>query len=201
MNKNFFSLFILTLFSVVLLSCAVSNVEKAQATTILQTNFEQVVKGSELIFEGKAIYKETRVSPENGKPFTYFTFQVLDVMKGSYSDTTIELGFMGGLKGKFTLTVSDMRMPEVGERGVYFVEKVNVQQINPLYGWRQGHYLVVPNEQKTQDIVIPVEEADSLSRDPIQGKSLSSKGLSLKNAPTIKQFKQEVVETVKRNIQ
>lgn len=200
--KRIFSFYsLVVLFSVVLFACEASNIEKAQATSIQQVNLEQAINGAELIFEGKAMHKEIRISPDNGKPFTYFTFQILDVIKGAYPSNTIELGFMGGPKGKFTLKVSDMRMPELGERGIYFVEQVHVQQVHPLYGWSQGHYVVIPSQQKNQDIVLPVEAADSLREKQSQSQSLSSRDLSLKNAPTLNQFKQQVVDTLVKNIQ
>ena len=114
----------------------------ADASTIMKANLDQVAKESELIFEGRAVSKETRPSPISGKPFTYFTFDIIDLIKGSYSNPTIEIGFMGGTLGNITLEVSDMRMPEIGERGIYFVENIGEQQIHPLFGWQQGHYLL-----------------------------------------------------------
>jgi len=71
---------------------------------------------------------------------------------------------MGGRIGELTLEVSDMRMPEVGERGIYFVETLNEQQIHPLFGWQQGHYLVITNQQTGQEMVIPIKQKDIKAR-------------------------------------
>ena len=92
-------------------------VDDTHATTIIQKSFNQIAHESVLIFEGKVLSKETRLHPANGKPFTYFTFEIIDVLKGDYAEQTVVLGFMGDPKGNAILKVSDMRMPEVGERG------------------------------------------------------------------------------------
>jgi len=73
---------------------------------------------------------------------TLVTFEVLDVIKGDHTDSTIELSFLGGSKGEITMHVTDLHRPKVGERGVYFVENPARPQVNPLYGWDQGHYLI-----------------------------------------------------------
>ena len=41
------------------------------------------------------------------------------------------------------LEVSGSTLPEVGERGIYFVERQNRSQVNPFYGLDQGHFLVI----------------------------------------------------------
>ena len=161
---------------------ALLKADPAKSSVVLRVSFDQVVQGSELIFEGQVVSKEPRPSPINGKPFTYFTIQIIDVIKGSYMSPTIEIGFMGGQLGEFTLKVSDMRMPELGERGVYFVESLTEQQVHPFFGWHQGHYLVIPDQQTGIDRVIPVEEDT--------GKVNSLK--SMQAPPTLEEFKQNV---------
>ncbi len=114
-----------------------------------------------VVFEGKVLSEETRLLPANGRPFTYFTFEVTDVIKGSYELPTIEIGYMGGQLGDVIMQVSDMRMPEVGERGIYFVETLSEQQVHPLFGWQQGHYLVITQPQTETDVVVPVDQVES----------------------------------------
>jgi hypothetical protein len=41
-----------------------------------------------------------------------------------------------------------MRLPAVGEVGIYFVESLRERQVHPLVGWSQGHFLE-RNEEKT----------------------------------------------------
>ena len=40
------------------------------------------------------------------------------------------------------MSISDMKVPQVGERGIYFVESLERSQVHPLYGWSQGHFIV-----------------------------------------------------------
>ena len=157
MKKSFIAVLIIGLFSLFLA------INSTEAAMIIEKSFEQVTNSAELIFEGKVLSKETRPSPESGEPFTYFTFEVIDTIKGDYSEDTIVLGFMGGLQKSgpregLILRVSNMRMPEIGEKGIYFVETLAEQQANPLYGWNQGHYLVKTSKSTGKDLVIPVEQ-------------------------------------------
>jgi len=130
---------------------------RAEGSTIVTRSLKQIVDGSEFIFEGRAVSKEVRPSLVSGMPFTYFTFEILEVVKGIYPYPTIEIAYMGGPSGELTLKVSDMRMPEVGERGIYFAENLENQQIHPLVGWQQGHYLIYPNAKTGRDTVVPAQ--------------------------------------------
>ncbi len=46
-----------------------------------------------------------------------------------------------------------MQMPEVGEQGIYFVESLQRRQVHPLYGWAQGHFLVVADERGVRRVL------------------------------------------------
>lgn len=113
----------------------------AQATTILQVPFEQVVTASTVIFEGQVISKEVRTL-NSGQLMTFFTFQINELIKGDYKGTTIELGFLGGDDGDKNMQIQGLQMPKVSEKGIYFTEDPNELFINPLYGWHQGHYTI-----------------------------------------------------------
>jgi len=160
----------------ILLASASLTASCASASVVEQVTLPQVVQGSQLIFEGQVISKQVRYAP-NGDPFTYFTFRILDVIKGNYTAPTIELGFMGGpTSNGLILQISDMRMPEVGEHGIYFVESLARQQVHPLYGWQQGHYLVTPPQAGAPARVVPTNAPPG----------------AMISAPTLMQFKQQV---------
>lgn len=157
---------------------------QVKSSTVHKLSLEEVVSNSELVFEGRVISKETSLSPTTDNPFTYFTFEIIDVIKGSYPNGIIELGFMGGPKGDYFMKVSDMRMPEMGERGIYFVENLSVEQVNPLCGWHQGHYLVSSDPSTGEEKVVPVREEPS----------------AMIVAPTISEFK-EIVRNLRSKVQ
>ncbi|MES3006522.1 MAG: hypothetical protein V4751_02005 [Pseudomonadota bacterium] len=113
----------------------------AFASTVLQVHFSEVVNGAELIFEGRVVAVEVRQQP--GEMIkTWVRFAIVDVLKGDFAGDEIELSFLGGRLGDQQLEVSDMVVPQVGETGFYFVETLLETQVNPLFGWDQGQYLI-----------------------------------------------------------
>ena len=158
-------------------------IDSTIASVIIRMPFDQVVKGAELIIEGEILTKETRLSPISGRPFTYFKIAIIDVIKGDYPNPTIEIGYMGGQIGELTLKVSDMRMPDIGEWGVYFIETLSQQQVHPLIGWQQGHYRVIKNPQTGQERVVSDQESETGAR---------SRALLLQPGTDLEEFKQEI---------
>lgn len=121
---------------------AISLSATSRASTVLEVSFDEAASQSELIFEGRVVSAYTRISTQTGQPFTYFELHILDIIKGTYAQPTITLGYLGGTKDGYVLRVSDMRMPTVGEHGIYFVESPSREQVHPLFGWQQWHLLV-----------------------------------------------------------
>jgi len=124
--------------------CLISTV--CLASSVWQIGIEKVISASEFVFEGQVIKSEVRAAGEhNNFPFTYVTFEIIEAIEGDYPGETIELGFLGGTLSGRTLAIPDMHLPQVGEHGIYFVETLSQQQVHPLYGWDQGHYVVKPD--------------------------------------------------------
>jgi hypothetical protein len=128
---------------------------QARATSILELDLDQVCQRAELIFEGIVVSRKTHLSPTSGNPFTYINFKIIDILKGTYTEPTIELAFMGGQKDGYDINIKGMRMPELGEHGIYFVESTSNEQVNPLIGWDQGHYLIFPDPSNGKKRVMP----------------------------------------------
>ncbi len=112
----------------------------SHAATVRQVSLKQAVERSDLVFEGRAVAKANDTS---GKlPHTCLVFKLTEVITGTYDKDHIRLCFAGGLKDGYRLAIPDMIYPKLGERGVFFVESLSRKQLNPLYGWAQGHYLI-----------------------------------------------------------
>lgn len=111
------------------------------AATVREVSLEEMLAHCQLVFEGQAIAIEAKEN-EQKRIHTYVTFAIQEVIKGTYPHATITLSFLGGTVGETTMAVSDMRFPQAGEHGIYFVESVERAQVHPLYGWSQGHFLV-----------------------------------------------------------
>ena len=113
----------------------------ANATSVREVSMDEMLQQSQFVFEGTVTAIEARENSQK-RIHTYVTFEIKDIIKGKYDSNIITLSFLGGTVGDITLSVSDMQFPHVGEHGIYFVESLERQQVNPLYGWSQGHFIV-----------------------------------------------------------
>ena len=131
----------------------------AGASTLLRVSVDELTQRAEFVFEGEVVSVQAQRSGARGMISTFVTFNVIDTIKGSASVESIELKFLGGnLEGE-RLEVNGSRIPELGERGVYFVESLTQDLSNPLLGWSQGQYLI-----QTED---GVEQVTSVNARPI----------------------------------
>ena len=179
-----------------------------RASSVVQVTFDELVSSSQLIFEGHVTERRAEYD-NNGKIYTYVTFEVEDVLKGTFGGRMLVLRYLGGTVGDTTLRISDLTLPETGEKGIYFVESLTRPQVHPLYGWDQGHFLVAtsPTDQ--------TERVFSRNRKPITGVTTlpgKASGLSTgtamgvavadasrsNEAMTVRDFKQKVVELKSR---
>ena len=130
----------------VLLSLQLLLCMRAHATSVMEVSLDEMLQNSELVFEGEVVDLKVH-ELGNGAIQTRVTFEVIDVIKGRAPQKMITLGFLGGTYGDRQTTVSEMRMPVLHERGIYFVESPGRNQVHPLYGWSQGHFRVLRDEQ------------------------------------------------------
>ena len=113
----------------------------AVASSVLQFSFDELGDHADLIIEGWVVSAESRVESPDGQIATYVRIVVLDRINGPEVGAELELRFAGGTVAGYTMEVSDMVLPVVGETGIYFVESLLERQVNPLVGWSQGHFL------------------------------------------------------------
>ena len=188
-------------------------VPSASATTILGMNIDKVATDAEFVFEGAVINSETRQDRNSGIISTYVTFQINDIIKGDYSGDSVELKFMGGVFNGAIVQVSGMRIPEMSEQGVYFVESMSRDLINPLIGWSQGHF-IIHDDNGTRRVstadnqpVIKVEAVSSIPRsikkplsvvegntDIAAGVMTEASPIMIKRALTVEDFKLRITD-------
>ena len=111
------------------------------ATSVREVSMDELLQQSQFVFEGTVTAIEARQNSQR-RIHTYVTFEITDIIKGEYPDNIITLRFLGGTVDDVTMVVSDMQLPQEGEHGIYFVESLERFQVNPLYGWSQGHFIV-----------------------------------------------------------
>lgn len=112
-----------------------------KASSVREVSLNEMLQQSQFIFEGTVTAIEARENSQK-RIHTYVTFEIKDIIKGEYLGNIITLSFLGGTVGDVTMAVSDMRLPQEGEHGIYFVESLERLQVHPLYGWSQGHFIV-----------------------------------------------------------
>ncbi len=183
------------------------------ATTILGMDIDKVAADAEFVFEGEVINSETRQDSNSGIISTYVTFQINDVIKGDYSGDSVELKFMGGVFNGEIVQVSGMRIPQMSEQGIYFVESMSRDLVNPLIGWSQGHFIIVDDNGirriSTADKQ-PVLEVEAVSKIPrsikkpltvVEGNSDIAAGVMTETSPimtqralTVDEFKSRIAD-------
>ena len=146
---------------------ALASALHSHASTVLEMSFRQVFEHAELVFEGRVLALASE-RDDDGMIYTTVRFEVHDVLKGDYAQSTLALRFLGGTVGTQRLDVTDLTMPQAGEAGIYFVEALYSPQVNPLVGWSQGHFLIEPQAggelavlTATHEPVLAVEEVDA----------------------------------------
>ena len=111
------------------------------AASVRAVSMDELLQQSQFVFEGTVTGIEAKENNQK-RIHTYVTFNISEIIKGEYADNVITLRFLGGTVGDNSMSVSDQRIPQVGEQGIYFVESLDRFQVNPFYGWSQGHFIL-----------------------------------------------------------
>ena len=123
----------------------------AQATSVIEITLEEMLQYSALVFEGQVTRVQVRENSRRDIQ-TLVTFEITDIIKGEMKGKKLTLGFLGGSLAGKKLSVSDMQMPVLNERGIYFVESTVRSQVHPLYGWSQGHLRIEAGPAGTERV-------------------------------------------------
>ena len=187
----------------------------ARATTILSMEIDSLANDAEFIFEGRVVDRQALLDSATGIIHTYVTFSVDDIVKGEYGGDLLELKFTGGEYNGQIVQVSGLRIPQLGEEGIYFLESLSQDLINPILGWSQGHCIVV--EENGERVVntadkTPVTDIQSMANVPaaikkpldlIEGNSDSAAGvvtrvdaISAQPAMTAEEFKSRISDLI-----
>ena len=180
----------------------------AQATTVLQVSFDELVDSAELVFEGEVLALESYEAGPRAI-YTRVRFAVTDVIKGEYSHAEIELHYLGGQVGSRAVQVAEMQLPAIGETGIYFVGSLHEDNVHPLVGWSQGHFQIVIHESGEATVataagdpvrrVLPGNAPAPMHVLPHEGhaRGVQIQSLTAPEAPlTVTAFKQRIRELV-----
>jgi hypothetical protein len=169
-------------YSAVWMAMILIPISYGNATTVREVSLDEMLQKSQFVFEGTVTAIEARENSQK-RIHTYVTFEIKDVIKGIYDSNIITLSFLGGTVGDRTMAVSDMQFPKKGEHGIYFVESLERAQINPLYGWSQGHFIVEPDAAGSERMMtnkrLPITSvADKVQSEPMTQDKQRTQALS-----------------------
>ncbi len=123
----------------------------AAASTVEQVHLSEMLSRSELIFEGRVVGHSIELVGSGMR--TWVEFAVDDVVRGPRVGPTLTLAFLGGSRDGMTFEVVGLRVPEVGEHGIYFIESVRRLLVNPIYGWDQGRLRILRDAKGRERVV------------------------------------------------
>ena len=123
----------------------------AGAATVEQLHLSEMLSRCELIFEGRVVGHSTEEIPSGLR--TWVEFEVVEIVKGPRVGRTFSLAFLGGQLDGWVDEIVGLRVPEVGERGIYFVESLQRLQVNPLLGWDQGRLRILTGADGRERVV------------------------------------------------
>jgi hypothetical protein len=157
-------------------------IPSVNATTLLQIDTMQLANDAALVFEGEVVFTQVDYIP-GGYIYTSVDFLITEVLKGELvTGQTITLRFTGGVVDNLTLDIGS-RIPALHERGIYFVEALHAQLVNPLLGWSQGHFIIqsngtllAGNDQLVVDIKPVKNKTEAISQGIASGIKTISKG-------------------------
>ena len=123
------------------------------ATTIVQRDIREVAEGAELVVEGTVTTVESAPVLQGRAIATAVTIAIDEVLKGSWSEDTIALQYLGGSHNGRSMDVGEMEIPAVGEHGIYFIRDPHQRFVHPLKGWEQGHFIVATDGPDGEETV------------------------------------------------
>lgn len=127
----------------------------SQATTVLPVDASKAVDTAELIFTGHVVAMETATSLDGLYPFTFVTFEIAEIIKGSVEGAELTLRFEGGDLEELEETVEVVGIPqfELGDEVLLFVRN-NGKAACPLVGWWQGRFDFQPHPATGERLLV-----------------------------------------------
>jgi hypothetical protein len=137
---------------------------RLMATSVRAPDFNQLIRGADLIFTGRALRQRSEWRRIDGQRsiVTLVTFEVLNVHKGQ-AGATVQLQFLGGKIGDAALRVDGMPSFHPGERAVLFVDQ-NGANASPLVGFYHGKFNVLTDDSIAQHDGAPLSDVAEIGR-------------------------------------
>lgn len=128
----------------------VSSVAFAAAEKV---HMDRMLNGSALVIQGTVTGLRVEQGAHARSIHTIVTLEIIDTIKGAWEQPTIDISFLGGSVNGLTLNVGGQHIPEFGQEGVFFIENPLRNQVNPLYGWEQGLFIIEADADSGEKII------------------------------------------------
>jgi hypothetical protein len=137
---------------------------RTEATTVIRMDAAELSEQADLIFTGTAVQTRVVLSKDATVPFTFVTFAVDEVLKGSINGNEIVLRFDGGDIAMRRLRIEGMPVFDEGQSYLLFV-RGNGSAGCPILGWWQGQFRYAKQAGSEKRILIDSEGSPLLGID------------------------------------
>ena len=127
--------------------------QPAPATTLIPIDLEGLSNLSDAVIVGTAVHQEIVPSKDGSFPFTFVTFDVERVFKGTVRGRHLTLRLQGGTLDDETVVIHGMPRFDTGERYLLFVYGNGVTA-SPVLGWIQGQYRFVREPRSGREVLV-----------------------------------------------
>jgi hypothetical protein len=121
----------------------------AQAVTMERESLSAVCATSKSVVNATIDKAElVRAAGKGNAPTMCYRLTDVEQIAGAPVSAGAKLCYLGDLQSDSRLEVAGLRYPQVGERGIFFIDRVSDPKvISPLRGWNQGHYTIAVSAQ------------------------------------------------------
>jgi hypothetical protein len=135
----------------------------AHATRILKKDLRQLAGESAMIVIGTVVGMAYEPDPKEGVVFTKVRFARLRAIKGEQYVTRVDkeltLWFQGGLAADGAMEyIVGMPQLQLGQSYLLFL-RGGEWTMNPIAGWRQGAFRLVPGPSKDSQMILTLDDA------------------------------------------
>lgn len=147
--RSFFGRRVALALAIALALTAVS--QHSSATTLVYKSFNDLMKESDGVIAGHVVSVNSQYSA-NKEIYTFITLDQLDVLSGSYGESTLTIRVKGGQVGNDISHIVGSPEFTEGEKVVLFING-NGQNMVPLTGWTQGVFRVSQDPATAQEVL------------------------------------------------
>lgn len=203
-QRNMHSYILAWFYEVRLVLLLSSIVWSINATALPAITTVDLVGYPELIVHAEVVSQDIRVN-EHGVEELSLSLSVIEALKGSANEAQLELVFTGEALEDEDIVDAGSSIPDVGEQGIYFLERPKGSGISSIFGREQGQYAITqdnsiraPNGELVAEFVATADvNAVPLSDDVALGIRTVKEGFAgAEEAISTEEFKERINQII-----